>query len=124
AEDFTAPPRAIATVVLPGTYSPNRRDYRVEVGRRVRAAKLRPLHRDGDGRPRPGTGLHPVEADPDLRARLRSAAQADRVEREIRELEHRVDHRNATLAREFDAVLAVLAERGYVDVAAWELTDA
>jgi ATP-dependent RNA helicase HelY len=122
AEDFTAPPRAIGSVVLPGTYSPNRRDYRVEVGKRVRSAKLQPRHRDVDGRPRPGTGLHPVEADPDLRARLRAAGQADRVEREIRELEHRVDHRNATLAREFDAVLEVLAERGYVDLAAWRLT--
>ena len=123
-DDFTAPPRAIGSVVLPGTYSPNRRDYRVEVGKRVRSAKLQPRHRDTDGRPRPGTGLHPVEADPDLRARLRAASQADRVEREIRELEHRIDHRNATLAREFDAVLDVLAERGYVDVAAWHLTEA
>ncbi|MFP5487904.1 MAG: helicase-related protein, partial [Acidimicrobiia bacterium] len=122
AEDFTAPPRAIGSVVLPGTYSPNRRDYRVEVGKRVRSAKLRPQHRDAEGRPRPGTGLHPVEADPDLRVRLRAAGQADRVEREIRDLEQRVDHRNATLAREFEAVLAVLAERGYVDVAAWQLT--
>ena len=122
-DDFTAPPRAIGSVVLPGTYSPNRRDYRVEVGQRVRTAKLRPRHRDSDGLPRPGTGLHPVEADPDLRVRLRAAAQADRVEREIRELEQRVDHRNATLAREFDAVLDVLAERGYVDIAAWRLTD-
>ena len=123
AEDFPAPPRAIGAVVLPGTYSPNRRDYRVEVGKRVRAAKLRPQHRDAEGRPRPGTGLHPVEADPDLHARLRAAGQADRVEREIRDLEHRIDHRNATLAREFDAVLDVLTERGYVDVAAWRLTD-
>ncbi|HSJ91013.1 MAG TPA: DEAD/DEAH box helicase [Ilumatobacter sp.] len=123
ADDFTAPPRAIGSVVLPGTYSPNRRDYRVEVGKRVRSAALRPRHRDPDGRPRPGTGLHPVEADPDLRVRLRAAGQADRVEREIRELEHRVDHRNATLAREFDAVLDVLAERGYVDVAVWRLTE-
>lgn len=122
-EDFVAPPRAIGSVVLPGPYSPNRRDYRVEVGRRVRSAKLRPRHRDPEGRPRPGTGMHPVEADPDLRSRLRAAAQADRVEREIRDLEHRVDHRNATLAREFDAVLDVLAERGYVDVGAWRLTD-
>lgn len=124
ADDFVAPPKPIGTVVLPGTYSPNRRDYRVEVGRRVRAAKLRPPRRR-EGEPvRPGTGLHPVESDPDLRARLRAAAQADRVEREVRDLEHRVAHRNATLAREFDAVLDVLADRGYVDVAGWRLTDA
>ena len=33
------------------------------------------------------------------------------------------DSQNATLAREFDGVLAVLAERGLVDVDAWSLTD-
>lgn len=123
AEDFPAPPRAIGAVVLPGAYSPNRRDYRVEVGRRVRQVRLRPQARD-TVTPRPGTGLHPVESDPDLRARLRAAGTADRVRREIRDLEHRVLHRNATLAREFDGVLAILGERGYVDVASWELTGA
>jgi ATP-dependent RNA helicase HelY len=127
-DDFDVPPRQIGTVVLPGTYSPNRKDYRAEVGRRVRAAKLAP--RDGDrargrlGAPaRPGTGLHPVEQDPDLRSRLRAAAQADRVRREITQLEHAVEHRNATLAREFDGVLAVLAERRHVDLEGWMLTD-
>jgi ATP-dependent RNA helicase HelY len=39
-------------------------------------------------------------------------------------LELRVEHRDATLAREFDGVLAVLSERGYVDVEAWRLTTA
>jgi ATP-dependent RNA helicase HelY len=67
--------------------------------------------------------MHPVEADPDLHARLRAAGQAERVEREVRDLQHRVAHRNATLTREFDAVLAVLGERGYVDVEAWRLTE-
>ncbi len=126
-DDFDAPPRQIGAVVLPGTYSPNRKDYRAEVGRRVRSAKLGPRARGSDRadgvRPRPGTGLHPVEQDPDLRDRLRAAEQADRVRREIGELERRVEHRNATLAREFDGVLAVLSERGLVDLDAWRLTE-
>ena len=126
ADDFFVPPRQIGTVVLPGTYSPNRKDYRAEVGRRVRSAKLAPLDRDTGKRrpsPRPGTGLHPVEQDPELRARLKAAAQAERVRREVAELERKVLHRNATLAKEFDGVLAVLAERGHVDLEAWKLTD-
>jgi ATP-dependent RNA helicase HelY len=125
--DFEVPPSQIGTVVLPGTYAPNRKDYRAEVGRRVRAAELAPRDRDPGRRgrrPRPGTGLHPVEADPDLKVRLRSAEQAERVQREIMQLESRVEHRNATLAREFDAVLDVLAERGYVETARWQLSDA
>ncbi len=125
ADDFAVPPRQIGSVVLPGTYSPNRRDYRAEVGRRVRSAKLAPHERDVDaarGRPRPGTGLHPVELDPDLRARLRAADQAGRVSRDIAELERKVLHRNATLTKEFDAVLTVLSERGYVQLDTWHLT--
>ena len=70
------------------------------------------------------SGMHPVEADPDLRTRVRAAGQADRVEREIVELENRVQRHNQSLAREFDGVLGVLSTYGYVDRVAWTLTDA
>lgn len=126
ADDFPVPPRQIGSVVLPGTYSPNRKDYRAEVGRRVRSAKLAPRPPDPGrrtGGPRPGAGVHPVEFDPDLKARLRAAAQADRLRREIVELEAKVLHRNASLAREFDGVLAVLSQRGHVDLNRWCLTE-
>jgi ATP-dependent RNA helicase HelY len=125
-DDFDLPPEQIGSVVLPGTYSPNRKDYRSEVGLRVKKAKLgpRPSRRDpGEHRNWHGTS-HPVEDDPDLRDRLKAAEQADRVERELHDLQRRVDHRNATLAREFDGVLAILDERGLADVGAWKLTDA
>ncbi len=126
ADDFPVPPQQIGSVVLPGTYSPNRKDYRAEVGRRVRSAKLAPRPPDPGrrtGGPRPGAGVHPVEFDPDLKARLRAAAQADRLRREIVELEAKVLHRNASLAREFDGVLAVLSQRGHVDLNRWCLTE-
>jgi ATP-dependent RNA helicase HelY len=126
--DFVVPPEQLGSVVLPGVYSPNRNDYRSEVGRRIRQAKLAPRSRngvaDGPRAPRPGSGLHPVDDDPDLKLRLRAAAHADRVRREISDLEARVHHRNATLAQEFDGVLAVLGDRGLLDVAGWRLTDA
>ncbi len=58
--DFVVPPEQLGTVVLPGVYSPNRNDYRAEVGRRVRDAKLAPrtsesCRRDG-GRAASGVG--------------------------------------------------------------------
>jgi ATP-dependent RNA helicase HelY len=126
ADDFAVPPRQIGSVVLPGTYSPNRKDYRAEVGRRVKSAKLQASGRHVTGRsslPRPGTGLHPVEQDPDLRSRLRAGAQADRARREIADLERKVSHSNAALARELDGVLSVLSQRGYVDLGRWQLTE-
>jgi ATP-dependent RNA helicase HelY len=54
---------------------------------------------------------------------LRAAGHADRVRRDIAELESRVQHRNASLAREFDGVLDILSQRGYVDVADWRLAE-
>jgi len=131
AADFGMPPRQLATVALPTPYAPNRHDYRREVGRRVKNAKLAPRGHES-GRPTKvqtptfdtRSGMHPVEADPDLRARIRAAGQADRIEREIVELESRVQRHNQSLAREFDGVLGVLSTFGYVDREAWILTDA
>lgn len=123
--DFLAPPVKIGAVVLPGTYSPNRHDYRAEVARRLHHAKLiSGQKRTKQAAPIPGTGMHPVENDPDLRARLAAADQADHVRNDISQLEGRVDTGDATLTREFDGVLAVLAGRGYMGIDEWKLTDA
>lgn len=120
AADFDAPPDPMGTVVLPGHYSPNRKDYRQEVGKRLKQAKLR----RGTPRRTPRAGeRHPVESDPELRQRLEAARRADRTATEIESLEQRVEHRNSSLGREFDAVLAILGERGYVDVDHWRLTE-
>jgi ATP-dependent RNA helicase HelY len=131
AADFGMPPRRVATVTLPTPYAPNRHDYRREVGRRVTNAKLAPRGPNDGRRPKSEqrtfdtrSGMHPVEADPDLRARIRAAGQADRVEREIAELESRVQRHNQSLAREFDGVLGVLSVFGYVDREEWTLTEA
>ncbi len=120
-DDFELPPVALAHVVLPPGYAPRRRDWRREVGRRVRSAKLppRPPRRreDADDADR----AHPVEQDPQLRNRLRAATQADRVRRELAVLAGGSGDRRHTLAAEFDAVLDVLSELGYVDLAHWAL---
>ncbi|HEY3485139.1 MAG TPA: hypothetical protein VGK49_07135, partial [Ilumatobacteraceae bacterium] len=128
ASDFTLPPAQIGAVELPSGYAPQRREYRREVGRRVREARLTPRQSDRvrapiDGEPH-GAPTHPVEADPHLRDRLRAAAQADRVQGEIASLEEKVRHRNQSLSAELDSVLGVLSSYGYVDVRAWRLTEA
>jgi ATP-dependent RNA helicase HelY len=124
--DFAAPPQELGSIVLPGAYAPHRNDYRAEVGRRVRRAKLAPRGANNIGRApaamSSATVMHPVEDDPDLKQRLRAAGNAERVRREIADLESRVLHRNATLAHEFDGVLAILSERGLLDAPAWRLT--
>jgi ATP-dependent RNA helicase HelY len=125
ADDFIEVPRPIGTIVLPAQYAPNRKDYRNDVARRLRAAKLAPP--PGSKRPRsddPRADRHPVAADPDVRAKLAAAGQADRIEREVADLERRVRGKNQSLGQDFDRVLDVLTRYGYIDRNAWTLTDA
>ncbi len=126
APDLGALPAVIGAIDLPVQYAPGRKEFRRDVGRRLRAAGYtgRDDQRDDqrDERAAGRTLTHPVEADPDLRDRLRAAARADRVQREIHDLERRAERGDQTLAREFDAVLGVLGSRGYVHRDEWTLT--
>lgn len=124
ARDLDAPPTVAGRVQLPGAYTPHRREYRQEVARRLKRADLRPAGARGARSSRPSLMQgHPVEADPDLRRRLKAANDADRVGREILDIERRVGDRRGSLGRDFDAVVAVLDELGYVDDTAWALRD-
>jgi ATP-dependent RNA helicase HelY len=131
ANDFGVPPKPIGSIGLPSPYAPNRHEYRREVGRRIRSASLAPRD-EGIGERRDPVARrvetsyagHPVEDDPELRDRMRAAVQADRVAAEITELEQRARRRNQSLSRELDGVLEVLSAYDYVDLPAWELTEA
>ena len=125
ADDWEDPPRPIGSVKLPDTYAPNRKEYRNDVARRLRQVKLAPAPSSKRQRARSvQADLHPVAADPDLRAKLAAAGQADRIEREVADLEERVSGKNLSLGREFDRVLDVLTVYEYIDRSAWALTEA
>jgi hypothetical protein len=124
AEDFDEPPHQVGTVTLPHTYGPNRKEYRNDVARRLRTMKAEPS--PSTKRRRRSEALadsHPVARDPDLRTKLSAASQADRIDREIMDLERRVSGKNTSLANEFDRVLDVLATYGYLHRDSWTLTD-
>jgi len=125
AADFDRSPDTVGRIELPGAYTPHRREYRAEVGRRVKRARLRPA---GARRRGPGTAeaptVHPVESDPDLRQRLRAAQEADRAEAEAAELARQIDDRRGSLARDFDAVVGILDRFGLIDGDRWELLPA
>ena len=124
AGDFDEPPRALGKIQLPIDYAPNRHDFQREVVHRLELATLAPHSR----RARRSVdemvvdGAHPVEDDPELDERLKAAVQAERVAREVEELRTRVRMRSQSVARDFDRVLRVLENWGYVD--GWALTDA
>lgn len=124
AADFDDPPRAIGHIELPDVYAPNRQDFQREVSTRLEQATTSPRP------PRSATApvvddaalhVHPVGDDPDLDERLRLAAQAERIGREVDELRQRVRGRGQSVARDFDRVLRILESWGYVD--GWALTE-
>jgi ATP-dependent RNA helicase HelY len=124
ADDFDEPPRSIGRVELPEVFAPNTNDYQRQVAQRLEQAEVEPFQRVR----RRGVEIeqaidgHPVEADPDLEHRLKAAAQAERVTREIDEMRQRMRGRSQTISRDFDRVLRILDNWGYVD--GWTLTEA
>jgi ATP-dependent RNA helicase HelY len=126
-DDFRgAGPHRLATIELPRPFAPRNHAFLRDVVERLRREKV-----DRDA-PVPTSdrlaaledelAVHPLATDPALGARLRAAAAADRLEREVARLERRVAGRNESLARTFDRVLGLLEAWGYVE--GWSLTDA
>jgi ATP-dependent RNA helicase HelY len=127
ADDFDRPPSPRAHIDLPTPYVPRSSAFRRETSDRLRRTRVRPD--DGHAAsvsPRVAEletqlDTHPVAADPARDERLRAAASAERLEREIARLERRVRGRSESLARQFDRVLRVLEAWEYVD--GWSLSE-
>jgi ATP-dependent RNA helicase HelY len=119
--DFDEPPRALGKIEMP-EQSHNRSEYlREVVGRMDRADVVAHDRKRRSPNDYDITTTHPVEADPRLEDRMKAAAQAERLTREITELRQRVRGRSQSIARDFDKVLALLAQMDYVD--GWSLTE-
>jgi len=135
AADFPEAPRTLGRIELPRPYHPDDKAFRAR-------AVLGMLQLDSHGaRKDPlavgfrrvrGKGVvavpsgaaahqHPCAACPDLRVHLRAADRADRFSRDAERVQLRVKGQTESLARQFDRVLGVLSDRGYVD--GWALTD-
>jgi len=126
-QEFVGDGTVVGTVVMPGSFSPHRKEFRQEAARRLKRAKLRP---EGARTGRSGRNLearsghvHPVELDPDLKKRLRAAEDADRRAKELARLEHDISRRRGSLGRDFDAVVAVMSQMGFLNEKNWLLTD-
>lgn len=119
--DFDEPPTAIGHLELPSEFAPNRNDFQRRVVAALEKAEVKAVPRRRRQPAVDDDGEHPVEADPDLADRLKAATQADRAAREIEELRVRVQGRSQSIARDFDRVLRVMQNWGYVD--GWSLTE-
>jgi ATP-dependent RNA helicase HelY len=136
ARDFPAPPRAVGKLELPVPYAPNNNAFQRTVVDRLARTRLREDGMVGvegaNGRRRrrgeesmaaaTEAASLPVAACPDLNRHIRSMDRAERFHRDVERLEKRIRSRTESLARQFDRVLRVLENFGYVD--GWSLTEA
>jgi ATP-dependent RNA helicase HelY len=130
--DLDAPPVVVGHVELPSPYAPNNHNFQHQVARELQRVRVRPGGRravdgpSGDGEEPEDDRVaraesHPVARCPDRDAHVRSLGQAERVAREVGDMERQVRGHTESLARRFDRVLRILEAWDYLD--GWALTD-
>ena len=129
--DFGSPPKPVGRVAIPSGFHVRTARDRRRLARSVAGVPVPPqwgasegddeLHDAGASALEEALAAHPCADCPELNRHLHFADRAARLEREIKGVERRMKGRGATLAREFERVLAVLEHLGYVE--GWELTD-
>jgi ATP-dependent RNA helicase HelY len=128
--DFAEAPEVMGRIELPEPYAPTSASFQREAAARLSRARLgrgRAHVRAADDDPEVAAleaevAAHPVSACADLPRHRRAWGQVERIERERASLERQVKGRSASLARQFDRLLALLSSRGYLD--GWRLTAA
>ncbi len=124
ARDFQEPPAPLATVPLPRSGSARSARYRRDVASRLVALDVRPPRRsrapvDAEA-DREAAHLerqaerHPCHACAERPSHERWAVRASELERQVRGIERRIRTRTETLARQFERVIDVLQELGFV----------
>jgi ATP-dependent RNA helicase HelY len=133
ARDLADPPQVLTRIELPRTGSARGSRYRRDAAAKLVALKVRPPRREKPGKAtdprveREAARLeaqakdHPCHACPELAKHTRWAERAAKLEQQLAGVERRIRVRTETLARQFDRVLSVLTDLGYVD--GWQLTD-
>jgi ATP-dependent RNA helicase HelY len=129
--DFTRPPRPIARVDMPRNFRANEaadrreitkqlKSLKVEARPRERAIDLEPSGSDEERELIEAIEAHPCHHCPDIKRHIHYAERAQRLEKEVRNIDRRVGKRTGTLARMFEKVLEVLESLDYVK--GWNLT--
>jgi len=119
------PVRAVGRVPLPSPYAPRSAGFQRRVASALASARLPggvvAAPAAGEDRPLPALGAGPVGDCPDVSAHLRALERAERLEREAARLEGAAAGRAGSVAAQFDRVLGLLVEWGYVEQ--WSLTE-
>lgn len=124
ARDFEEPPVPLTRIPLPRTGSARSARFRRDLAARLVALEVRPPKAARHGidarverqaqRYERLAEEHPCHDCPDRQAHERWAVRASQLEHQVRGVDRRIRTRTETLARQFERVLAVLGDLGYV----------
>jgi ATP-dependent RNA helicase HelY len=131
ANDFEEPPAVLTRIALPRSGSARSARFRRDVASSLVSLHVKPpkpaKQRAGDPKvEKEATRLegaarsHPCHGCPERAKHERWAERADALERQLAGIDRRIRVRTETLARQFDRVLGVLEDLGYV--ADWKVT--
>jgi ATP-dependent RNA helicase HelY len=123
AEDLPRAPTTVGSVELPDPFTPHNRGAQKAVARSLRRAELGTGTDESDPETADASArlaAHPLAHHPDVDGWLRAAGRAERLERDIADMERRVAARTDTMARRFRRIVELLEKRGYI--VDWELT--
>jgi ATP-dependent RNA helicase HelY len=131
AKDFEHPPNVLTRIPLPRSGSARSSRYRRDVAAKLVTLRMKPPkpagHRADPNVERRAVVLeerarkHPCHACPERARHERWAGRASALAKQLRGTERRIKVRTETLARQFDRVLAVLGDLGYVE--GWSVTE-
>jgi ATP-dependent RNA helicase HelY len=117
--DFVQPVMPLGYVKLPSPFAPNNNKFLKEASSRLSTAKIKQSSRMKHTT-KSQQAEHPVAGDPDLKFRLIAAESAERIDRELEQLEKRVSNSTQSVSNKFDELVKLLTEWGFVDE--WSLT--
>jgi ATP-dependent RNA helicase HelY len=117
--DFVQPVMPLGYVKLPSPFAPNNNKFLKEASSRLSTAKIKQSSRM-KYTTKSQQAEHPVAGDPDLKFRLIAAESAERIDRELEQLEKRVSNSTQSVSNKFDELVKLLTEWGFVDE--WSLT--
>jgi len=117
--DFVQAVVPLGYVKLPSPFAPNNHKFLKEASSRLSTANIKQSSRIKHTS-KSQQSEHPVVGDPDLKFRLIAAESAERIDRELRQLEKRVSNSTQSVSNKFDELVKLLNEWGFVDE--WSLT--
>jgi ATP-dependent RNA helicase HelY len=121
ARDITEHVYTIGHIALPTPYQPTNSRFLKETSAKLSRFKVNERMLVRSGRNRKARNDHPFLDDPDAKFKLNAAESADRIAKELAQLEKRVSTSAQSVSKKFEDLTDLLEQWGYVDD--WKLTE-